>query len=52
MQLGLDAHPHLYKDCLVASLINQVSSTSAVFLFSVLFLIAGWLLMVSGAVGR
>ena len=53
MQLGVDAHPHpYYKDWLVVSLINQVGSTRASFLFSVSFLIAGLLLMVGGAAGR
>ena len=42
----------IYKDWLVASLINQVGSTCAAFLFSVSFSIACWLLMVGGAARR
>ena len=40
------ASTHLYTDWLVVSLINQVDSTCASIMFSVSFLIAGWLLVV------
>ena len=54
MQLGVDAHPdpYNYKDWLEVSLINQVGSTCASFLFYVSFLIAYWLLMVGGVARR
>ena len=39
----------LYKDCLVVSLINQVGRICASIMFSLSFLIAGWLVMVGGA---
>ena len=39
----------LYKDWLIVSLINQVDSTRASVMFSVSYLIAGWILIFVGA---
>ena len=49
MHLDVGEHPHPYKDWLVASIINQVGRICASIMFSLSFLIAGWILMVPGA---
>ena len=53
--LGVDpkcASTPLYSDWLVVSSINQVGSTCALIMFSVLFFIAGLPMMVGGAARR
>ena len=50
MPLGVGEHPHpYYKDWLVVSMINQVGRICASIVFSLAFLIAGWLVLVGGA---
>ena len=43
MPLGIGEHPPLYKDWLVASIINKAGRICASTMFSLSFLIAAWL---------
>ena len=49
MPLGVGEHPHPYKDWLVVSMINEVGRICASIVFSLSFLVAGWLVLVCGA---
>ena len=49
---GRCASTSLYKDWFAVSLINQTGRICAAIMFSMSFLIAGYLLMVGGAVRR